>query len=96
MLLSKLVACRSSCRVQIVAMSATMTGLDSFSSWLDAHLFLTNFRPVPLTEYAVFAGTVYVKSSGSAGKHSSSRATTNADKSAGPGVVADEAVWEAC
>ena len=26
-----------------------------------AELFLTNFRPVPLTEYAVFKGCVYVK-----------------------------------
>eukprot|EP00878_Enallax_costatus_P029732 GHUV01032275.1.p1 GENE.GHUV01032275.1~~GHUV01032275.1.p1 ORF type:complete len:187 (+),score=48.44 GHUV01032275.1:326-886(+) len=61
MLLSKLMACRDKCSVQIVAMSATMAGLDSLSTWLDAHLFLTNFRPVPLTEHAVFEGTVYVK-----------------------------------
>jgi superfamily II RNA helicase len=59
MLLSKLVACKASCSVQIVAMSATMMGLDSLSSWLRAHLFLTNFRPVPLTEHAVFGGAVY-------------------------------------
>jgi replicative superfamily II helicase len=59
MLLSKLVACKASCNVQIVAMSATMTGLDSLSAWLCAHLFLTNFRPVPLTEHAVFGGAVY-------------------------------------
>lgn len=61
MLLSKLMTCRDRCYVQIVAMSATMAGLDSLSTWLNAHLFLTNFRPVPLTEYAVFEGTVYVK-----------------------------------
>lgn len=54
-------ACQDRCNVQIVAMSATMAGLDSLSLWLDAHLFLTNFRPVPLTEHAVFEGTVYVK-----------------------------------
>lgn len=47
MLLSKLVASRGQCSVQIVAMSATMSGLDSLSTWLDAHLFLTNFRQVP-------------------------------------------------
>lgn len=45
-------------------MSATMAGLDSLSSWLDAQLFLTNFRPVPLTEHAVFDGTVFVKGQG--------------------------------
>jgi replicative superfamily II helicase len=44
MLLSKLVASRGRASVQIVAMSATMNGLDSLSAWLDAHLFLTNFR----------------------------------------------------
>lgn len=42
-------------------MSATMSGLDALSSWLDALLFMTNYRPVPLTEHAVFKGMVYVK-----------------------------------
>ncbi len=30
-------------------------------AWLRARLFLTNYRPVPLTEHAVFQGTVYEK-----------------------------------
>lgn len=63
MLLSKLVASSASSAVQIVAMSATMSGLDSLSDWLGANLFLTNFRPVPLTEHAVFEGTVFAKAS---------------------------------
>jgi replicative superfamily II helicase len=70
MLLSKLMVCRTSCNVQIVAMSATMTGLDSLSTWLHAHLFLTNFRPVPLTEHAVFGGVVYAKVDRPDGEHS--------------------------
>lgn len=61
MLLAKLMACRDKALVQVVAMSATMSGLDSPSNWLDAHLFLTNFRPVPLTEHAVFEGAVFAK-----------------------------------
>ncbi len=61
MLLAKLMACRAMASIQVVAMSATMSGLDSLSDWLDAHLFLTNFRPVPLTEHAVFEGTVFAK-----------------------------------
>eukprot|EP00798_Chlamydomonas_sp_ICE-L_P022959 gene22959-30144_t len=50
-------------RPQIICMSATMRGLDSMCSWLDARLFMTNFRPVLLTEFAVFAGKVYQKRS---------------------------------
>ncbi|KAH7617243.1 putative Helicase and polymerase-containing protein TEBICHI [Nannochloris sp. 'desiccata'] len=47
--------------IQIIGMSATMGGLESLRKWLRARLFLTNYRPVPLTEYAVFNGTVYKK-----------------------------------
>jgi hypothetical protein len=36
-------------------------GLEALGSWLRARLFLTNFRPVPLAEHAVFGGTVYAK-----------------------------------
>ncbi len=37
------------------------TGLEELRSWMQAELFLTNFRPVPLTEHAVFKGCVYSK-----------------------------------
>ena len=33
---------------QIVCMSATMGGLDTMCKWLNARLFMTNFRPVKL------------------------------------------------
>ncbi|KAG2489169.1 hypothetical protein HYH03_012395 [Edaphochlamys debaryana] len=46
---------------QLVAMSATMAGLDDMCGWLGARLFMTNFRPVPLTEHAVFRGKVFRK-----------------------------------
>jgi hypothetical protein len=36
-------------------------GLQELRSWMRAELFLTNFRPVPLTEHAVFKGCVYSK-----------------------------------
>ena len=39
-------------------------GLEALRAWLRARLFLTNYRPVPLTEHAVFQGTVYEKVSG--------------------------------
>uniref|UniRef100_A0A1D1ZW21 DNA polymerase theta n=2 Tax=Auxenochlorella protothecoides TaxID=3075 RepID=A0A1D1ZW21_AUXPR len=57
--LSKVLASRH--RPQIIAMSATMGGLQTLSEWLQARMFLTNFRPVPLTEHVVFQGTVYMK-----------------------------------
>ncbi len=36
-------------------------GLETLCSWLGARLFLTNFRPVTLTEHAVFRQHVYLK-----------------------------------
>lgn len=38
-----------------------VAGLQELRSWMKAELFLTNYRPVPLTEYAVFKGCVYAK-----------------------------------
>ena len=38
-----------------------MGGLEALTTWLHCRLFLTNFRPVPLTEHAVFQGVVFRK-----------------------------------
>lgn len=45
--------------VQIIGMSATAGGLETLATWLRARLFLTNFRPVPLKEHAVFGSTIF-------------------------------------
>jgi hypothetical protein len=37
------------------------SGLERLAKWMRARLFITNFRPVPLTEHVVFQGVVYVK-----------------------------------
>lgn len=67
MLLSKVMASPHSRSIQIIAMSATMSGLEALSAWLRSLLFMTNFRPVPLTEHAVFQGTVYVREAAAGG-----------------------------
>ena len=41
-----------------------MGGLEAIAEWLGARLFITNYRPVPLTEYAVFGKEVYRKREG--------------------------------
>eukprot|EP01018_Ginkgo_biloba_P001647 Gb_33083 [translate_table: standard] len=47
--------------MQIVGMSATMPNVAAVASWLQAALFETEFRPVPLDEYIKVGNAVYSK-----------------------------------
>lgn len=45
--------------VQIVGMSATLTNIKLLASWLQAHYYETQYRPVPIEEHLVYDSQIY-------------------------------------
>lgn len=45
--------------VQIIGMSATLPNLDLLARWLNAELYSTSYRPVPLMEWVKIGPNVY-------------------------------------
>ncbi|XP_022909191.2 DNA polymerase theta [Onthophagus taurus] len=49
----------NSLNIQIIGMSATLPNLDLLANWLNAELFTTDFRPIPLFEWCHVNGEIY-------------------------------------
>lgn len=39
-------------KVQVIGMSATFPNLEEISQWIDGEVFISNFRPIKIKEYA--------------------------------------------
>lgn len=57
----KYISSKNGLNIQIIGMSATLPNLETLSKWLNAELFVTQFRPIPLEEYCLVGNNLYNK-----------------------------------
>ncbi|XP_028028922.1 DNA polymerase theta-like isoform X2 [Bombyx mandarina] len=57
----KYVTSKSDLLIQVIGMSATLPNLETLATWLNAELFITTFRPIPLEEYCLVENKYYDK-----------------------------------
>ncbi|KAI0383812.1 hypothetical protein F5Y04DRAFT_278438 [Hypomontagnella monticulosa] len=67
--------------VQIIGMSATLQNIDLLSQWLDAHIYSTFYRPIPIEEHLVHEGKIYPASSTSGLLKAASKLASNSHPS---------------
>eukprot|EP00929_Paragymnodinium_shiwhaense_P102803 TRINITY_DN66034_c0_g1_i2.p1 TRINITY_DN66034_c0_g1~~TRINITY_DN66034_c0_g1_i2.p1 ORF type:complete len:2071 (-),score=351.10 TRINITY_DN66034_c0_g1_i2:81-6293(-) len=79
---------------QVIGLSATLPNVEAISRWLNAVLYRTSFRPVPLQEYVLVQGDTLLANDGSVVRQLSCEGLSEEAKAAdATGMV--RAVWEA-
>ncbi|KAF5858045.1 hypothetical protein ETB97_004942 [Aspergillus alliaceus] len=45
--------------IQIIGMSATLSNTELLAEWMNAHYYISTYRPIPIDEYLVYENAIY-------------------------------------